>query len=62
MLLQLREENNRMVIQKTSNFLFCIAEENALNNGRELSFGERDVLLQNPNYVLDYSMIDEDSD
>ena len=49
-----------MVIHKAQFFLLCIAQENANDNGRQLSSIECDALLQNPNYVSDYSVIDED--
>lgn len=45
-----------MIILKAHYFLLCIAEENALDNGRELTSVECVALLQNPNYVSNYSM------
>lgn len=45
-----------MIILKARYFLLCIAEENALDNGRELTSIECVTLLQNPNYVSNYSM------
>ena len=44
-ILKIWEENNRMVICKVQLFLLCIAQENANDNGRELSSIEHDVLL-----------------
>ena len=57
--LQIQDENNRMVMHKAWFFLLSIMQENANNNGRELSSIEYNALLQNPNYVSDYSMSDE---
>ena len=43
--LQIQEENNRMVIHKVQFFLLCIAQENAKDNGRELSSIKHNALL-----------------
>ncbi|KAL1831041.1 hypothetical protein ACET3Z_000692 [Daucus carota] len=58
---QIREENNRMLLRRCRMYMYQLARDSATASGREMSFEEECALLQNPNYISDFYMSDEDS-
>ena len=57
---RIREENNRMCIRRSRYYLLQLATNQATAMGRTLSHTEVNNVLNNPSYVLDYEMFDED--
>ena len=58
--LQIRKENNRMLLRRCRYYMYKLALDSVRASGRELSVDEQRHLLQNPNYVSDDYMSDED--
>ena len=56
----IREENNRMLMRRCRFYMIKLAQDSANASGRDMSFEEECSLLQNPNYISDYDMSDEE--
>ena len=58
--MQIREENNRMLIRWTHFGLLSLASETAQDNNRVLTVDELNVFHQNFAYQSDFPMSDEE--
>ena len=56
----IREENNRMLLRLCHFYMLKLAKDSAAASGREMSFEEECQLLQNPHYISDDHMSDEE--
>uniref|UniRef100_A0A161ZJW7 Uncharacterized protein n=1 Tax=Daucus carota subsp. sativus TaxID=79200 RepID=A0A161ZJW7_DAUCS len=57
----IREENHRMLLHRCRFYMLQLAKDSATANGREMTFEEECQLLQNPHYISDDHMSDEES-
>ena len=57
---RIREENNRMCIRRSRYYLLQLTNNQVTTMGRTLSQTEVNNVLNNPSYVSDYEMSDED--
>lgn len=57
---QIRFENNRMLLRRSRYYMYELAKDSVSASGRELSEAEKCHLLQNPNYISDDYMSDEE--
>ena len=56
----IRLENNRMLLRRSRYYMYQLAKDSVTATGRELSETEKCHLLQNPNYISDEYMSDEE--
>ncbi|KAL1805185.1 hypothetical protein ACET3Z_028253 [Daucus carota] len=56
----IREENNRMLLRLCHFYMLKLAKDSATASGREMSFEEECQLFQNPHYISDRHMSDEE--
>lgn len=57
---QLRIENNRMLLRRTRQYIYQLAKDSVRASGRELTHVEEQHLQQNPCYISDDYMSDEE--
>ena len=57
----IREENNRMLLRRCRFYMLKLVKDSAAASGREMTFEEECQLLQNPNYLSDEPMSDEEA-
>uniref|UniRef100_A0A164T3B7 Uncharacterized protein n=1 Tax=Daucus carota subsp. sativus TaxID=79200 RepID=A0A164T3B7_DAUCS len=56
----IREENNRMLLRRCRFYMLKLAKDSTTASGREMTFEEECQLLQNPHYLSDDPMSDEE--
>ena len=57
---QIRVENNRMLLRRNRLYMYELANDSVRASGRELIEVEQQHLQQNPNYISDDYMSDEE--